>query len=297
MKSDIVVSVITPTYKRPEKLPRAIDSVLKQTFKEVEIIVVDDNNPDSEGRELTEQIMERYKGNPRVKYIKHEKNKNGSAARNTGARHSHAKYLAFLDDDDELLPDKIASQVKILEERDDTWGCCYSLAYTQKEGKEKRPILENREGDMYIEALAKEFSILAGSNLMVKRSVYDKVNGFDESFLRNQDLEFLARILESHKIAYCDIPGVIVYVHTERRNVNQEEVTNNYLTTFKPFIDKLPVKQQRYIRDRIYIQLFFRLLRSDHNYSRCLDMLLEPKFPSIKALCYTIKKIYIRITN
>ena len=96
-----LVSVIIPTYKRPDYLDRAIDSVLNQTYNNIEIIVVDDNNPNTEGRERTEKIMRRYENNPHVIYIKHEYNKNGSAARNTGFKASHGVYLAFLDDDDQ----------------------------------------------------------------------------------------------------------------------------------------------------------------------------------------------------
>ena len=102
-----LVSVVIPTFRRPDKLERAIESVLAQTYPRVEVIVVDDNDPDTEGRLLTEQIMFRYVANSRVRYIKHEHNKNGSAARNTGARNSDAEFVAFLDDDDEFFPEKI----------------------------------------------------------------------------------------------------------------------------------------------------------------------------------------------
>ena len=120
-----LVSIIIPTYKRPDTLDRAINSVLNQTYKNIEVIVVDDNNPDTEARSKTEHIMSVYADNPRVRYIKHEKNKNGSAARNTGARYSQAKYVAFLDDDDEFFPEKIEAQVKRLEELPDEYAVCY----------------------------------------------------------------------------------------------------------------------------------------------------------------------------
>ena len=78
------VSVITPTYKRSGMLPRAIKSVLNQSYQNIEIIVVDDNNPDTEWRIATEERMQEFKDDPRVMYVKHEKNMNGSVARNTG---------------------------------------------------------------------------------------------------------------------------------------------------------------------------------------------------------------------
>ena len=100
------VSVIIPTYKRPDSLDRAINSVLGQTYPYVEVIVVDDNNPDTEGRRQTEAKMASFADNLRVKYVKHEQNKNGAAARNSGAKASTGDFIAFLDDDDEFLPKK-----------------------------------------------------------------------------------------------------------------------------------------------------------------------------------------------
>ena len=82
---DILVSVIIPTYGGNESLKRALDSVLYQDYSPFEVIVVDDNNPGTEQRMKTESIMDAYKDNKKVIYIRHRKNRNGSAARNTGA--------------------------------------------------------------------------------------------------------------------------------------------------------------------------------------------------------------------
>ena len=94
------VSVIIPTFKRPGELGRAINSVLAQTYSNIEVVVVDDNNDGDEFRKETELFMKRFESNDRVKYIKHTKNQNGSAARNTGIANSDGEFIAFLDDDD-----------------------------------------------------------------------------------------------------------------------------------------------------------------------------------------------------
>ena len=113
-----LVSIIIPTYKRNEKLKKAIESILKQTYQNIEIIVVDDNNPNTEYRKKNEILMQSYIKNSKVKYIKHEKNKNGAAARNTGINAANGKYIGFLDDDDEFLPTKIEKQVDVLEKKE-----------------------------------------------------------------------------------------------------------------------------------------------------------------------------------
>ena len=100
------VSVIMPTYGKPELLGRSIRSVQNQTYPEWELIIVDDNNPETEGRKQTETLMEQYAADKRIRYIKHEHNMNGSAARNTGIAAATGDYIAFLDSDDEYAPER-----------------------------------------------------------------------------------------------------------------------------------------------------------------------------------------------
>ena len=95
-----LVSVIIPTYKRSKSLNRAIDSVLSQTYPNIEIIVVDDNGKGSKYQLETEKSLEKYIKTDKIKYIIHDVNRNGSAARNTGFKHSRGEYINFLDDDD-----------------------------------------------------------------------------------------------------------------------------------------------------------------------------------------------------
>lgn len=287
-----LVSVITPTYKRPDTLPRTIDSVLNQTYPNVEIIVIDDNNPETEGRRHTEEIMVPYADNPRVKYIKHEHNKNGAAARNTGVRHSNAKYIALLDDDDEYLPGKIEAQVKLMESLSDEWGACYSMAYTKKENGPFVPLRECREGFLYLEALTRNLSFLAGSNLLVRRSVWDEVNGFTETFKRNQDKEFTTKVLKKYKLAYSSEPGLIVYVHTERRNVSFLDVDRQYYELFKEQIESLSPNDRK-VFDRVYKRdMFFHALRSDRNYRYCIYELAHHNVPWFSTSWYVIKKAW-----
>ena len=112
MNQDILVSVVIPTYSRNTTLCSAIDSVINQTYKNLDIIVVDDNPADSEWRQSTEELMEKYKADHRVRYLKNKKNLGGSGARNEGIKASKGEYIAFLDDDDEYLPEKIEKQLE-----------------------------------------------------------------------------------------------------------------------------------------------------------------------------------------
>ena len=107
-----LVSVIITTYRNEALLPRAIGSVLHQTYRNLELIVVDDNDPQSDSRRATEAVMAGY---PSVLYLRHPENRNGAAARNTGIRAAKGKYIAFLDNDDLYFSGHIAQCVEALE--------------------------------------------------------------------------------------------------------------------------------------------------------------------------------------
>ena len=110
---NVLVSVVIPTYSRNETLTRAIDSVLDQSYQNLDIIVVDDNPADSDWRISTEKLMEQYKDNNKVRYLKNEKNLGGSGARNEGIKASKGEYIAFLDDDDVYFKEKIEKQLEV----------------------------------------------------------------------------------------------------------------------------------------------------------------------------------------
>lgn len=252
-----LVSVIIPTYKRADTLPRAINSVLNQTYKRVEIIVVDDNDPSTLYRKNTENIMKQYENNINVHYVKHEKNKNGSAARNTGIRKSIGEYIMFLDDDDEFLPEKIDAQVEFFEKRDETWGACYTNYIRKKNGKIIVRGSEKREGYLLKEELMRNLFVHAGSNLMIRRSVVEEVKGFDESFVRNQDIEFLSRILINYKLGYIDVTGLVVHAHDFVQSQKSfEEITEDYRIKFATIIEKLSDIDKVKVNNMLNLQLF-----------------------------------------
>lgn len=294
---EYICSVIIPTYKRPDTLDRAINSVLNQSLKEVEVIVVDDNNPDTEGRLLTEEKMKQFEDNPRVQYIKHEFNKNGSAARNTGARAASGKWVAFLDDDDEFLPKKLEMQLMALNNRDEEWACCYSKYATKKPGEKPVECGENREGNLYIEALMREFHIASGSNLLVRKTAFEDINGFDESFLRNQDIEFLTRLLQKYKIAYSDYCGLIVNIHFNHGYFDEQEIINQYIERFKPFVSVLTSEEQALFYKKINLQRFFDYFRVKHSFGKCLGMIMRGDVTFVDAASYTKKRIIAYFKN
>ena len=200
------VSVIITTYKGAKKLRRAILSVLGQTYSNVELIVVDDNNPETIERADTEKVMAAFENNESVHYIRHEKNKNGAVARNTGIRVATGEYIAFLDDDDFFLPDRVGICVEALDNSD--YVACYTKSILISNGKVKR-INRVKNNPSCKDVLLNQNLLGTGSNLFVKKTCVEWLNGFDERFLRYQDVEFILRVLMYGKMKAVDAITVV----------------------------------------------------------------------------------------
>lgn len=237
-----LVSVIIPTYKRPLFLSRAINSVLSQSYSNVEILVVDDNNNGDEYRKETENVMKVFENNPKVIYLKHEVNSNGSAARNTGIGRAKGDYIVFLDDDDFFFPERIEKSLNFLEASSpEVGGCCVNYVKKYKRliyKKSAYNCISEDCGDL----LSGNIDYGAGSTLMLKRCVIDDIGGFDTSFKRHQDWEFLIRVFRKYKIAFIPYLGVVISADGIRNKPNTSrliEMKNKIFTLFGEDIQKL----------------------------------------------------------
>ena len=122
------VSVIVPTFNRAEYLPRAIKSVFAQTFQDFEVVVVDDGSTDDTERYVGKLLESGH----RVEFFRHSGNLGAQAARNTGIRKSRGEWIAFLDSDDEWLPNRLQSGLDL--QRDSELKVIHSECYVRKEG-------------------------------------------------------------------------------------------------------------------------------------------------------------------
>lgn len=245
---ELKISIIIPTYKRSDKIGKAIESTINQNYDNYEIIVVDDNDPNSKDRQLTEEVLEKYKNQSNLKYIKHDKNRNGSAARNTGIKNSTGDFITFLDDDDEYYPDKLKDQAMLLESLDETWGLVYSSYDKENSDGTLVTSSEKAEGYLLTQVLSKNLFIGSGSNFMVRRSVVEELSGFDENFKRNQDIEFLVRVAKKYKIKHLDKPLFLIHSEPNIKRFTYDEIINvynYYRHNFSSEIDSLTVSERR----------------------------------------------------
>ena len=260
-KKNELISVIIPTYKRPKMLGRAIESILMQTYKNIEIIVVDDNDENSEFRKETEDFMKRYKNNPKVRYVKHRTNKGGALARNTGIRIANGKYISFLDDDDEYLPEKIKKQLnKALESDLEN----LAFVYCQMDICDEKGKLIGRTKNYYRgnEKPFKENMIkcIAGTpSILIKSSILKEMGGF-KNLKSGQDWYLILEILEKgYNVDYLSESLVKVHIHNEERISNShtkiESINGEIMDIKKKYLDMLDIKYKKLVLYEHYMQL------------------------------------------
>ena len=254
----VTISVIIPTFGKPVFLEQSIKSVINQTFKDIELIIVDDNNPDTFARKETEELVNGFvnKDN-RIKYIKHEHNKNGAVARNTGFAVAKGKYISLLDSDDEYMPDRLQKCFDIMENAADSIAGVYTGCEFRRGGKVYHVENNVKPGNFLVDTLACKFMFCTGSNIFVRKSVVDELNGFDGAVLRHQDYEFLVRVFEKYDLAAIQEPLVIK--NNENFNLpnleKQVAIKKQYLDKFKYIIDTLPEKDVNFIMHGNYINV------------------------------------------
>lgn len=252
------ISVIIPTYGTPKFLENTIRSVQNQTYQDWELIIVDDNNPEAEARKETESLVMRFIAeDERIQYIKHPCNRNGAAARNTGIARAQGEYVAFLDSDDEYTPRRLEICSQYLRECDDSIAGVYTGCEFRRQGKTYNIVNDVKSGNFLTETLACTFMFCTGSNIFVRKAVIDELNGFDDSFLRHQDYEFLVRLFERYDLQA--IPEVLVIKNNENFNVPRTEqiieIKNQYLKKFQSLISTLSEGQQKQIYQSQYLAI------------------------------------------
>lgn len=195
-----LVTVIIPTRNRVRLLGRAIESVLSQTFHDYELIVVDDGSTDS-----TRELLDAFHGRLLPLYQVH---RGVSAARNLGIANSRGDLLAFLDSDDEWLPEKLSRQVALFDRRNASY-ICHTNEIWLRDGKEvpQKKIHEKQGGRFFERAL--ERCLISPSSAIVTRGLIDKVGWFDEDLPAAEDYDLWLRITAFHAVTFVPEPLVI----------------------------------------------------------------------------------------
>lgn len=221
-----LVSVIIPTYKRADLLVKAIDTVLNQTYKNIELLVVNDN---VKGDEYSQKLYEIIGGytDERLRLVEQEKHINGAAARNAGIREAKGEYIAFQDDDDFWEPQKLERQVALLSSLDESWGAVSCLMRIYSHGNLILSALPYRDGYILMDILDRRTSMGTGA-LLIRRTALDDSGYFDEGLKRHQDLQLFARLAAKYKIKLDR-----VYLHNRENKDGQNRPSAEQLKEIK----------------------------------------------------------------
>lgn len=212
------VSIILPTYNRAKILPRTIESILNQTFKNFELIIVDDGSTDD-----TEKIVKNFqRKDKRIVYIKNIQNRGVSFSRNKGIKIAKGEYIAFQDSDDEWLPKKLQKQVKIFEKLPNSFGVIYSDAIKIYEGKNKKyfsaPTL--MKGIINNKTLDYQGLYILPPSTLIKRECFKKIGLFDEKLLVAEDLDFFTRASQYYRFFHIKEALILCYKTTRSISLN-----------------------------------------------------------------------------
>ena len=212
MKELLVSAVITTHRREPQIVERALKSILNQTYKDIEVFVVDDSPNDYEYRDSVATMVQSY-AKMGVVYIPHDTCKGACAARNTGLAAAKGEFIGFLDDDDEWLPEKIEEQLKGFE--NDTIALVYCASKIIYEDTEviKTGILPNIKGYVYNELLFENF-IGSTSFPLIRTKVLKEIGGFDVLMQSAQDYDVWLRIAEKYEVNFVENPLVLYHFHS-----------------------------------------------------------------------------------
>lgn len=247
------VSIIVPTFEQNELFVRCIQSLLSQSYKNFEIIVVDDNiNKDYSDfiKDYTSSLK-----NTNITYVRNKENLGSSESRNVGVSLAKNEFVSFLDDDDFYLPNKIEFQLKSIIETNSLYSVCNVTLMHPNGLKDirNRNFLRS-EGNLLSKHL--KFHITATSTFMFNKDFFNQIGGFPKTDLGDEFILMLNAIQVSDKFSHCDFMGVVADVNGEvGLSSYQNKITSeNQLITLKySYFHLLSKKDIRYIRMRHFL--------------------------------------------
>ena len=206
-KNNPTVSVIIPTYNRAHLISRAIRSVFEQTYPDFEIIVVDDASKDN-----TEVVVKSF-NDARIIYLRYETNRGAQTARNTGIHGARGDWIAFLDSDDEWLPQRLEVGFSLAHKTD--VSVVHSECYKKSSNDNELKIfgIPHKSGDIYVDLLKYPGPMFQG--LLVKRECLERIGYLDEDIISYQEWDTAIRLARYYKFGFVEKPLFIYHCHED----------------------------------------------------------------------------------
>ncbi len=256
------VSVVIPTFNRAQLVTEAVDSILSQSYRDFELVVVDDGSTDDTAQRLTA-----YGHHIR---LYRQENRGASAARNAGIGVARGEYIAFLDSDDLWLEDKLRIQMDLMA-RDPQIKICYTGEIWMRRGVRVNPKNKHRKYSGWILEKMLPLCIVSPSSVLIAREVFDRVGLFDESLPACEDYDLWLRTGIHYPFVLIDRPLIV------KRGGHSDQLSG-----------------QHWGLDRYRVRALEKLLAheglDDHIRGAAIDSLKE-KCEILRAGCYKRGKI------
>ena len=235
------VSVVIPTFNGALHLAKSIQSVLDQTYQDLEVIVVDDASTDCT-LETVSQFCDR-----RLRCVRHEANRGVAAARNTGVKAATGEYLAFNDSDDEWMPHKLERQIGVISTLDLQVGVVYSDMWMVWRSDEKLGEYYRAQHIMPADGIVHEVALGFGigcylQTAVIRRECFDKVGTFDEELRRLEDTEFFMRVSRHYYFYHIAEPLVTQFMSDGSLTQDKRAIAQSYRHLLDKYQHELPPK-------------------------------------------------------
>ena len=251
-----LISVVIPTYNNEETIYETVNSVLSQTFVDLEVVVVNDGSEDETLTKL------RAINDSRLRIFS-QKNSGVSSSRNYGIAATSGDFVAFLDADDVWVPDKLASQLKALQANPQAAVAYSWVDYIDSTGAFLRPGRHSKfQGNVYTQLLKSNF-LECGSNPLIRRLALQQVGGFDVELDYGEDWEMWVRLAKRYEFVLVESPQVLYRISTSSASFNfQKHETLKIKSIETVFADVTPslIPLKRICLANFYRYLTFKVL-------------------------------------
>jgi glycosyltransferase involved in cell wall biosynthesis len=273
------VSVIIPVYNRSKTISRAINSVLNQTYNNLEIIVIDDNSQDDSLNKI------RSFTDRRIKLVSLTKNEGAANARNQGVKIAKGKYIAFLDSDDYYEPQFIESCINKLSKTSSEIGFMWTgVNYITNNKIKKYVWIPHRKENAYLTFLH-NLHIGTNSGIIIKKKVFEKIGGFNSKLPAAEDTDLFLKITKNYEYTYVtDALINIVKDGSDRLSNDFEKILDAYnifLPEHMDTINKHKSLQQKYFYKLQWLNYHNNNIKVGNNYFK---MLIKNKIINIKSI-------------
>lgn len=266
-----LISVIIPVYNGEKTIKQTVESVLNQTIKDLEIIIINDGSQDS-----TLEIISRIQ-DCRIKVFSYP-NTGSSASRNRGISRSSGEYISFIDADDLWIPDKLEAQLKALQENPEA-----AVAYSWTDCIDESGNFLGKgsylsfNGNIYANLLLTNF-IDSGSNVLIRTDALKRVGYFEESRHFSEDWDLWLRLAASYNFVAVSKPQILYRISSNSKSVNLLQMESDSIEVIEQACNRNPTYSaslKQLSKGNFYKYLLFRSLKLSHNKK---NMLISGKF-------------------